>query len=313
MLQASSQLAHQWAIALIYLTASWPDPGSYHRQLHRFPSHTLLASPPLATEPPVLKVPSPGPPDKRQACVHRTRLMQRICGVPTSDYLDHPENSSIKVIFHSSCKGFILWAVASSHYDEALLNIGDGRAPLTKAIDRFLCCLWEMGNMHHSGLKVFMETWLGIMVGIAEASVKFSAGSLGEAVLAEWEQDPEKAYRWLKSQMREYQGEISDIDSQAPTTLSDLNIPQRAQVEAKKQAVERRGRVAPPNLNLWLIKNSSVQQWTAANKRILEINERLDTDLDEAARKALEAEGEKLTRKQDELVERYKEAGGQNF
>ncbi|KAL2669870.1 hypothetical protein Neosp_015167 [[Neocosmospora] mangrovei] len=232
---------------------------------------------------------------------------------PTSYYLDHPEKSSVKVIFHSSCKGFILWAVASSHYDGALLDIGDGRAPLTEATDRFLCRLWEMSNMNHSGLKVFMETWLGMVVGIAEVSVKFSAESLGEAVLAEWEQDPKKAYRWLKSQMREYQGETSNIGHEAPATLSDMNIPQRAQVEAKKQAVERRGRVAPPNLSLWLIKNSSVQQWTAANKRILEIQERLDTDLDEAACKALEVEGEKLTRKQDELVERYKEAGGQNF
>ncbi|RSL39810.1 hypothetical protein CEP54_016256 [Fusarium duplospermum] len=109
--------------------------------------------------------------------------MQRICGIPTSYYLDHPEKSSVKVIFHYSCK--------------------------------------------------------------------------------------------------EHQRKISNISSKAPTALSDINIPQRVQVEAKKRAVERRGRVAPPNLSLWLVKNSSLQQWTAANKSLLEIGEKLATDLDE--------------------------------
>ncbi|RMI97949.1 hypothetical protein CDV36_016160 [Fusarium kuroshium] len=239
--------------------------------------------------------------------------MQRICGIPTSDYLNHPERSKVKVIFHSRCKGFILWAVASSHYDGALLDIGDGRAPLTENIDRFLCNLWETNNMGHSGLKVFMETWLGMVVGIAEASVKFSAGSLGEAVLAGWEQDPEEAYRWLKNQMREHQREISDIDSQAPTDLNEMNILQRAQVEEKKREVERRGSVAPPNLSLWLVKNSLMEQWTVANDRILEINERLDTYLDEGVREDLVVEGDKLRSKQDELQERYEQAGGGNL
>ncbi|RSL49878.1 hypothetical protein CEP51_015426 [Fusarium floridanum] len=237
----------------------------------------------------------------------------RICGIPTSDYLNHPERSKVKVIFHSRCKGFILWAVASSHYDGALLDIGDGRAPLTENIDRFLCNLWETNNMGHSGLKVFMETWLGMVVGIAEASVKFSAGSLGEAVLAGWEQDPEEAYRWLKNQMREHQREISDIDSQAPTDLNEMNILQRAQVEEKKREVERRGSVAPPNLSLWLVKNSLMEQWTVANDRILEINERLDTYLDERVREDLVVEGDKLRSKQDELQERYEQAGGGNL
>ncbi|KAF7554576.1 hypothetical protein G7046_g6771 [Stylonectria norvegica] len=261
-----------------------------------------------------------------------------LCGIPTSQYLDEPDSTSFKVYFASKHKGNILRAVAVHGHDQHLLALGNGGAPLTAMIDRDLQGLWaacDMAGPNREGLWEFASTWLSLVMDLCEASVEFGASSLSEATFREWGQSPEQAYQWLKSQMREKKrrqrasttptpasavydpaflacSTLTDISSDLPTSLSDMEISRKARVGRKLQIARSNiEKPLPHNLGRWLGKNEAASQWRVANAQLDEITTKLrDPDLDYATRAALELKGDEKDAELDGLEQKYRKFGG---
>ncbi|RSL46959.1 hypothetical protein CEP54_013625 [Fusarium duplospermum] len=193
----------------------------------------------------------------------QTNSSTLICGVPTSQYLNSSDKS-MKVTFHPECKGRLFAAIAGSGHNQTILDIGNGDAPLTEEIDGFLQVCWETSHMD-VGLWDFSATWLGLVVGLAEASVQFRTNELSDEIVDGWLAEPTEAYSWLKDQMRKFQRrrpEISDIASDVPTFSEDMSVRQRALIGDKIHAIEVVNPSAIlPNLENWHIRHATHPDW----------------------------------------------------
>ncbi|RMJ01542.1 hypothetical protein CDV36_015715 [Fusarium kuroshium] len=235
----------------------------------------------------------------------RTNSSTLICGVPTSQYLNSSDKS-MKVTFHPECKGRLFAAIAGSGHHQTILDIGNGDAPLTEEIDGFLQVCWETSHMN-VGLWDFSATWLGLVVGLAEASVQFHTEKLSDEIVYGWLAEPTEAYNWLKDQMRKFQRqrhEISDIASDVPTFSEDMSVRQRALIDDKIDAIKVVNPSAIlPNLENWHIRRGTHPDWENLLRRQnliqfqLAAKEDGDPDIE-----ALNAEGKRLDVEMDQAI-----------
>lgn len=220
----------------------------------------------------------------------------------------------MKVKFHSTCKGRLFAAIVGSGFDQAILDVGNGHAPLTEDVDDFLQVCWETSHMN-ADLWDFSATWLGLVVGLAEASVKFGAKDLSTEVSDRWLHEPTEAYSWLKDQMREFQRrrpEISDIASDVPTFSEDMDVRQRARIDEKMDAINVASpSTIPPNLELWHFRRAMHTEWEEILNRLNLIQLQLITKEDGDPKiEVLNAEGKRLEAELDQVKDKYKAAGG---
>lgn len=167
----------------------------------------------------------------------------------------------------------------------------------------------------NAGLWDFSATWLGLVVGLAEASVKFGTKDLSTDVSDRWLDEPTEAYSWLKDQMREFQRrrpEISDIASDVPTFSEDMDVRQRARIDDKMDAINVASpSVIPPNLELWHFRRAMHTEWEEILNRLNLIQVQLVTKEDgDPEIEVLNAEGKKLEAELDQVKDKYKAAGG---
>ncbi|RSL39018.1 hypothetical protein CEP53_014380 [Fusarium sp. AF-6] len=192
----------------------------------------------------------------------RTNSSTLICDVPTSQYLNSSDKF-LKVMFHPECKGRLFAVIAGSGHHKTILDIGNGDAPLTEEIDGFLQVCWETSHMN-VGLWDFSATLLGLVVGLAEASVQFHTEKLSDEIVHGWLAEPTEVYSWLKDQMRKFQQqrpEISDIASDVPTFSEDMSVRQRALIDDKIDAKVVNPSAILPNLENWHIRRDTHPDW----------------------------------------------------